>query len=145
MKLDLTVGHVQDTELDLARELRATAERHAAEPDVYHLGHTLARSSDERRDRLEPFASRYGAQRSPTERPQRSDASELALIRDLGDLYLAAQAAELAWVVLLQAARAARDGDLVVVAGACREGAEACARWARGRIKEAAPQAVVAG
>jgi hypothetical protein len=59
--------------------------------------------------------------------------------------YLAAQHAELAWVVLLQAAKAKRDAELIEVVTRCHEEAETCGKWLRTRIKEAAPQVYAAG
>lgn len=44
MKLDKAIDDVQEAEADLATRLRVVAERHATEHDIYHLGHTLARS-----------------------------------------------------------------------------------------------------
>jgi len=48
-------------------------------------------------------------------------------------------------VILLQAARAVRDSELIEVATACREEAETCGKWIRTRIKESAPQVLAAG
>jgi anaerobic selenocysteine-containing dehydrogenase len=67
------------------------------------------------------------------------------LVADLRKLYLAAQATELAWVILAQSAQAARDGALLAVASAGKDGTTVCAKWLRTRIKEAAPQVYAAG
>jgi hypothetical protein len=75
----------------------------------------------------------------------RSEAAGLLLMADLRDLYLTAQHAELAWVVLLQAAKARRDADLIDVVTRCHEQTEMCGKWLRTRIKEAAPQVYAAG
>ena len=75
----------------------------------------------------------------------RSKASGLLLLRDLRALYLSAQAAEIAWVILIQAAKAARDSELLDTASSCHQEAETRGKWLRTRIKETSPQVLVAG
>ncbi len=161
MKLAVAIREVQDAEADLAKELRTIGERHAVEHDLYHLGHTLARQCADHLERLAPFAERYGASaaEAPAESPSaletlrrksaellgRSELSGMLLLRDLRNLYLSAQEAEIAWVILAQAAQAARDRELLQVVSLCHEEAEARGKWLRTRIKESAPQVLVAG
>jgi len=161
VKLGQAIADVQEAEAAVAHELRVVGERHAVEHDLYHLGHTLARECDEHLKRLAPHAQRYGVEpelagdgspgllealrRMSAEVLGRSEASGLLLLRDLRALYLTAQAAELAWVVLAQGARAARDRELLVVVGECHEAAQARGTWLRTRIKETAPQVLAAG
>jgi len=161
MKLDEAINGVRGAEADLARRLRTVGERHAAEQDVYHLGHTLAKQSAEHVRRLDPFAERYGARtgeidaESPgllesvrhkgAELLGRSTLSGSLLLHDLRELYLAAQETEIAWVMLIQSAQAVRDADLLAAAGPCHAETETCAKWARSRIKELAPQVYAAG
>lgn len=73
----------------------------------------------------------------------RSELPGLLLLRDLRELHLTAQAAEISWVVLT--AWAARAEELVSVASSCHEETEACAKWLRTRIKEASPQILATG
>src|SRR5215211_3394550 len=54
----------------------------------------------------------------------RAQAPGMLLLRDLRNLYLSAQEAELAWVILVQVAKAARDPALLEVAMSCCEDAE---------------------
>ena len=162
MKLDQAIDDVQEAERSLARDLRAIGERHAVEHDLYHLGHTLARQCEEHLRRLEPFAERYGAppssdgvgespslletmRRKSGELLGRSEMTGLLLLRDLRNLYLSAQEAEIAWVILAQAAQAVRDRELLLVASECHGEAEARGKWLRTRIKESTPQVLVAG
>ena len=162
MKLDKAIEDVQEAEAELAKRLRSVGERHAVEADLYHMSHTLARRSAGHLETLRPFAQRYGASaadddvdKSPgvleTMRHKsanllgRSELSGLLLLRDLRELYLTAQNAEIAWVVLVQSARAIRDGELHEVADTCREEAEVRWKWVRTRIKETAPQVIAAG
>jgi hypothetical protein len=162
MKLDMVIEDVQDAEAELAKELRVVGERHAVEHDLYHLGHTLAKQCADHLARLTPFAERYGASsaddrvdESPrlletlrhksTELLGRSEMSGLLLLRDLRNLYLTAQEAELAWVILAQAAQAVRDRELLREVTLCHEEAEARGKWLRTKIKESAPQVLVTG
>src|SRR5206468_11282296 len=134
----------------------------AVEHDLYHLGHTLARRSEQHLQKLEPFAERYGAPPAPngvgdgsalletlrhksSELLGRSEVTGMLLLRDLRNLYLTAQEAEIAWVILAQAARAVRDRELLQIASLCHEEAEARGKWLRTRIKESAPQALATG
>jgi len=162
MKMNKAVEDVHEAEGELAKRLRRTGERHAAESDLFHLGHTLARQCAEHLRALAPFAERYGAKPAPDDVDAspglleaarvksaglvgRTEAAGLLLMADLRELYLAAQHAELAWVVLLQAAKARRDAGLIDVVTRCHEEAEMCGKWVRTRIKEAAPQVYAAG
>lgn len=162
MNMNKAIEDVHDAEAEVAKRLRVTGERHASESDIYHLGHTLARQCAEHLRALAPFADRYGAKPAPDdveaspglletvrrktgEVVGRSESAGLLLMTDLRELYLAAQHAELAWVVLLQAAKARRDAELIEVVTRCHEQAEMCGKWLRTRIKEAAPQVYAAG
>ena len=162
MKLDRLIEDVYDQETDLAKQLRVVAERHAAEHDMYHVGHAQARACAQRFEQLAPHAERYGL--TPP-KPPASESSGLVedlrhttanllgrtkpsgelLVHDLRQLYLNAQATELAWVILSQSARAVRDPDLLTVATSGQEAVTVCAKWLRTRIKEAAPQVYAAG
>ena len=162
MNMNKAVEDVHEAEAELGKRLRVTGERHASEADIYHLGHTLARRCAEHLSALAPFARRYGAKPAPDDLDTspglletvrrksgeilgHSETAGLLLMTDLRELYLAAQHAELAWVVLLQAAKARRDAELIDVVTRCHEEAETCGKWVRTRIKEAAPQVYAAG
>jgi hypothetical protein len=162
VKLDKAIEDVQDAEADVARHLRVVGERHATEHDLHHLGHTLAQQCEEQLVKLAPFADRYGASagdRGVAESPGvleslrhksaelmgRAEAAGLVLLHDLRTLYLAAQEAEIAWVILGQAAKAARDPELIEVVEQCHEKAELRAMWVRTRIKVTAPEILVSG
>jgi hypothetical protein len=162
MKLDKAIEDVQDAEADLAKELRIIGERHAVEHDLYHLSHTLAKHCADHLEQLAPFAERYGAAAADTrthESPSllttlrqksaellgRSETSGLLLLRDLRTLYLTAQEAELAWVILGQAAQAMRDQELLQTVTLCHQEAEARGKWLRTKIKESAPQILATG
>jgi hypothetical protein len=156
MKVDLVLKDVTEAEQDLAQHLVRFAERHATEHDLYHTGHAVARQCRQHLELLEPFTARYDAPgpdssvRSPglLERVRhgasdalgRSEPAALVLVHDMRDLYLAVQDAELAWVVLLQVARAVRDAELLETATTCHEAAAMRGKWLCTRIKESVPQ-----
>ncbi|MEU4393130.1 hypothetical protein [Kribbella sp. NPDC023855] len=161
MKLDHAITEVQEAEAELGRRLRIIGERHAVEHDLYHLGHTLARQCAEHLDLLAPLARKYGAEPvdasadSPgllekarhkgAELLGRTESAGLLLLDDLRDLYLCAQQAEISWTILQQAAKAARDQELLQVITKTHPETEMCAKWLRTRIKETSPQVLATG
>jgi hypothetical protein len=162
MKLGKAIEDVRDAEAELATQLQTVAERHAVEHDIYHLGPTLAQQCADHVQQLTPFAKTYGVTLHPeriSEPPGvlstlrqksaeligRSEESGLLLLRDLRHLYLTAQQAEIAWVILEQGAQAVRDAALLHVAETCHEQTETCGKWLRSRIKESSPQILATG
>ena len=142
MKIGPVLAHLRELETALAAELRAAAERHREEHDVYHQCHTFALAADKRVQRLEPLARRYdGAAEWTTAVGDGSD----DLLQDLRTLYLRAQEVAITWTMAVQAAKALRDRDLLAVATECQSEPEAQAKWFTTRIKVAAPQALVLG
>lgn len=146
---------VYDAEMALADALRALAERHAPDVDVYHVAHLLASRCAHQVELLVPHAERYEADapRTDTEKQVSERASVLSsdneapgivLLIDLQRLYVLAHGAELAWVVLHQVAQAARDERLLHAATEGQEEAERRWKWLRTKIKESCPQALVA-
>lgn len=160
MKIDRAIEQVQDAETDLAAELRTLGERHAVESDVYHVSHLLASRCASQLERLRPHARRYGApehseaedtpavverlRRTSSQLMGRQELSGMLLLDDLRDVYLTAHRAELAWLILSQGARAARDPELLAAASEGREEAERRWRWLRTKIQESSPQMLVA-
>jgi len=108
VKLHKAIEDVQEAEAELAKQLRSVGERHATEPDLYQLGHVLARQCADHIRRLAPFAESYGAsrradniaetpgvletlRRKGSELVGHSEVSGLLLLRDLRHLYLVVQ------------------------------------------------------
>ena len=160
MKLGIAIDDVQDAEMDLAKQLVALAEHHHDEPDVYHTSLARAHTCAEHVWRLRPFVDLYDAHAVDVEGATtpgfvdtllgagaavaHEPATGLALLNDLRDTYVSAHRAEVSWIVLQQAAKAARDGELLAVVGTCVEEAEQTFKWLRTRIKESAPAALAA-
>ena len=161
MKLGLALKQVQHAESDLAAELLKVGDRHAVDQEIHHTAHRLAEGCATLVDRLQPFAGRYDTELGDVDADSpgllermreksgellgRTPASGMLLLRDLRELWLTAQAAEIAWVILAQGAQAARDADLLAVATAGHDEAEVRGKWIRTHIKQAAPQVLVAG
>jgi histidinol-phosphate/aromatic aminotransferase/cobyric acid decarboxylase-like protein len=140
MKIGSLLAHVRELETQFAGELRAAAERHRDDHDVYHQCHTFAVTADKRIEKLEPLARRYGGQAEwKTAIGEGSD----ELLEDLRALYLRAEDNAITWVMLCQAAKAARDQELLTLATECQAETEMQGKWFTTRIKTGAPQALV--
>ena len=159
MKLGVAIDDVQDAELDLAKALISLAEKHQAESDVYHMSLARAHACAEHIWLLRPFVEQYGARavdvgdattpgfldtlrQGMAAAMGHTPASGLALVHDLCAVYATAHRVEIDWIVLQQAAKAARAAELLTVVGTCAEQAEQTWKWLRTRIKDAAPEAL---
>ncbi len=148
--LSTYVGLADRSEQTLADSLRAVAEGHAAEADVFHTCHLLARWSDEHRRRLGPVVERYGEDRGVTE-PERLHASGLAevrsgpvgLLRDLQDLHVLASLVQTTWTVVAQGAQGLRDPELLSIATASNAETSRQLTWLNTLMKAVAPQALI--
>jgi hypothetical protein len=135
----------------LAESFRQVAEGHAAEPDVRIDCQQLAKECDTHVERLRPVAERYGEEGD--DEPERLHPPGLGevrsggvgLLRDLQDLYVLATFVDITWTVLGQAAQGVRDQDLLAVVRSCDADTRRQLRWLTTRIKQAAPQALIAG
>jgi hypothetical protein len=164
VRISAAIEQVQDAECDLADELDTVGERHASDADVYHVAKTLASRCPRQLDLLRTSAARHDAparsldgsqdgapdvleraRRLASELVGKHESAGMLLLEDLRSLYLSAHRAELAWVLLEQCAKAARDGELLAAAKAGREEAERRWKWVRTKLKEASPQVLVAG
>ncbi|CAA9230091.1 MAG: hypothetical protein AVDCRST_MAG41-885 [uncultured Corynebacteriales bacterium] len=151
MKLPVYLGLLREAERTLAGSFRQVAEGHGDEPDVHFLCRTLAAQCDAHHEALTPVVERYG-ETTPDDEPERLHADGLSetrtgpvgLLRDLQDVYLLATFVEITWTVVRQAAQALRDHDLLDVIGRCDSETSTQVQWLRTRMKQAAPQALVA-
>jgi hypothetical protein len=143
----LALLHRSQTELGEA--FRTVARGHADEHDVKGICEKLAAQCDRHAEQLKPFADRYGegaegeSERLHGEIFGGPRGGPLGLLRDLHDLYLMACECDIAWTVVGQAAQGARDADLLTTVQTCEGETTMQIRWARSRMKEAAPQALV--
>jgi hypothetical protein len=151
MNLDIYLGMLRQAEQTLAESFRQVADGHGAEPDVHFLCHTLAGQCENHGKLLLPVVQRYGEDRSDNE-PERLHAQGLSetrsgpvgLLRDLQDLYLLASLVDVTWTMVKQAGSALRDKELLAVVEQCDAETAVQLRWLQTRMKQAAPQALVA-
>lgn len=150
MHLATYVGLQHAASKTLADSFRQVADGHADEPDVHLACHRLAQWCDRHVEKLMPIAERYGEQQE--EEPERLHAEGLAetreggvgLLRDLQDLFVLASFVQVTWTVLGQAAQGRRDRELLAVVASCDAETEQQLLWLKTRIKQAAPQALIA-
>jgi hypothetical protein len=149
MHLANYLGYLRRAELDLAEGFRKVADGHAEEADVYHTCNTLAKQCETHAERLELFVDRYG-EKAPEE-PENlyheffdeTRSGGLGLLRDLHDLYLMANACDISWIMIGQAAQGARDRDLLETVNTCEGQTATQIKWLKTRMKQAAPQALL--
>jgi hypothetical protein len=148
------VRELHDAELALAAGLRAAAERHPNEHDVFHLARTLAEQCDTHAEALRPHLERYGerpgsaevlALENGLEPAAHGTAPELALLHDLQRLYLLAEEVLIDATMVKQAAMATRDAELLAAVTASMSETEVQVKWLKTKIKTAAPQALTIG
>jgi hypothetical protein len=151
MKLPVYLGLLHKSEGILAESFRQVAEGHGDEPDVHFLCLTLARQCDEHQKALAPAVDRYGEVTEDDE-PERLHAQGLSrtrtgpvgLLRDLQDLYLLASLVDITWTVVKQAGQGLRDSELLAIVATCDGQTGTQLKWLQTRIKQAAPQALIA-
>jgi hypothetical protein len=137
------------SQTQLGEAFRTVARGHADEHDVKGMCEKLAAQCDRHADQLKPFADRYGENAGGEPKRLHGEIfggprdGSLGLLRDLHDLYLMACECDIAWTVVGQAAQGARDPELLTTVQRCEGETAMQIRWARGRMKEAAPQALV--
>ena len=149
MRLAHYIGLLHRAEQELGRALREVGEGHVDEPDVKVICTKLAADCDKHAEGLEPFARRYGEEaddepeRLHSELFQGTRSGGLGLLRDLHDLYLMACECDMTWTIVGQAARGARDTELLELVESCEGETATMLKWLSTRMKQAAPQALV--
>jgi hypothetical protein len=137
------------SQAELGNAFRTVARSHADDHDVHDMCAKLASQCERHAEQLGPFAERYGEDAHSEPRRLHSEIfggprdGPLGLLRDLHDVYLLACECDLAWTLVGQAAQGARDRELLAVVQTCEGETAMQLTWARGRMKQAAPQALV--
>lgn len=159
-KIGQLLDDLHDAETDLAHQYRVVAERQAAEHDVYYLCLTLAKQADEHAEHVRRIAEKFGKSLSEpggerltnvlaglrhktSEMMGRRPEAGLLLLRDLRQLYLMAQEANVHWLALGQVAQAVRDHDLLDEVSDLHKQTLTQIKWLKTRLKEATPQVLV--
>lgn len=150
MHLATYLGLLHQSLTTLGSAFREVARGHRDEPDVWYLCGLLAERTERQAEALVPLVRRYGEHRESE--PERLHAAGLqgtrsgpvGLLRDLQDLYTLASLTDITWTVVDQAAQGLRDRELLEVVGTHRRETARHLLWLRTRIKQAAPQALIA-
>ncbi|ROP42544.1 hypothetical protein [Saccharothrix texasensis] len=150
MHLATYLGLLHHSLTTLADAFRQVGQGHGDEPDVWHTCRVLAGRVEHEAEALAPVVRRYGEHREVE--PERLHAAGLGstrsgavgLLRDLQDLYTLASLTDITWTVVGQAARGLRDGELLDVVTSGEQETARQLTWLRTRIKQAAPQALIA-
>ncbi|WP_327686425.1 hypothetical protein [Streptomyces sp. NBC_00467] len=148
---------LHDGETELAEGLLATARRHRAEHEIFHVSTDLARWSREHAQRIAdaiepddhacleeadgPHSDLVPRWQNREPRPgQGCYEPGLMLLRDLRDLHLGASANSLYWEMLAQAAQARTEARLLSLVSTCHPQTLRQMRWTNTMIKNLAPQ-----
>lgn len=149
MHLAHYLGLLERAERELCEAFGQVADAHEAEPDVRHDCRRMARQSVAHAEALGPFGERYGEDADDEPERLHSDlfrgtrGGGLGLLRDLHDLYLMVAECDISWTLIGQAAKGARDRELLDVVERCEAETVTQLSWLRTRLKQAAPQALV--
>jgi hypothetical protein len=111
----------------------------------------LTGQCDRHRELLAPVVARYGEAATDNEpaglHPEglsRTRSGPVGLLRDLQDLHLLASLVGVTWAMIKQAGSALHDQELLEVAAKCDAETAVQLRWLQTRMKQAAPQALLA-
>ena len=150
MHLATYLGLLHKSLRTLAEAFREVAKGHGEEPDVERTCEVLSKRIDSQVEKLGPIVERYGEHRESE--PERLHAAEfeqtrtggVGLLRDLHDLYALASFTDITWTVVGQAAQGLRDKELIDVVSSCEQDTVRQLAWLKTRIKQSAPQALIA-
>ncbi|MFJ3439198.1 hypothetical protein ACIPMU_37450 [Streptomyces cyaneofuscatus] len=155
--ITLTLRALHHGEQHLTKVLLAAAERHRSEHEVHHVATDLARWSAEHVERIADTAGHNALEldeasstshsgfvstlrEKVAETVRRRPEPGLLLLRDLGELHLAAAENSLHWEMLAQTAQATKDQRLLSLASACHPQTLRQVRWTNTMIKNLCPQ-----
>ena len=147
--IDKYLGLLQSSEKEIAEAFASVGEHHRDEPDIFEICEQFERTSKIHGKALQRFVEIYGKQ-PDHEAARVSDSlfkgprsGGFGLLRDLHDLYLLTTEAHLGWIILLQAAEALRDKELIAACNKLGGETDGQRSWLQTRIKQAAPQALL--
>jgi hypothetical protein len=135
---------------DLSKAFRMVAKEHGHEPDVQGNCLLLASWTDALVEKIKPFTEKYGEIKSKEpDRLMRTLFKEprkggMGLLRDLQDLWLMSDEAQISCIILRQAASGLRDKELIAVCNEIEATAKRQASWLLTRMKAAATQTLIA-
>ena len=133
----------------MVKAFKKAAAAHGNEVDIFQTCMLLSTWSQELVDDLEKFVDKYKKEKD--KEPDRlsnmlmkdTRAGDVALLRDMQDLYLIVSEIEVCCVVLRQGAAGLRDGDLMATCDKVARQSKRQLSWLLSRMKEAAPQTLI--
>jgi hypothetical protein len=149
MQLSHQIELLREAERELSVSLREVGRAHADDPEVQHIAELLAGWSDGHVERLGDVSERYARGAPPAPRALHGElfqgprSGPIGLLRDLQDVFLVASRCDLAWTLVGQAAKGARDGELLGVVTACERDTTRTLQWIKTVLKANAVQALV--
>ncbi|CAN7372123.1 hypothetical protein LJR027_002080 [Terrabacter sp. LjRoot27] len=159
MRIGTVLRDLHHDENELARTLLRLSDEHRADHEVHRMGRHLAEWSTRHVREIASMATAFGEDLDPvpdgtptlvddarqwmSERRGRSAETELAMVRDLRDVYLRASGVLTDWEMVGQAAQAIVHDELLELATRCQSETKRQATWANAKIKESSTQALV--
>ena len=159
MKIGLALRELHRSENDLAHELLQIFDRHKVDHEIFYVAQDLAGWSQSHVREIARIARDYGQELDPEPRGESSLAGKvrdrgselvgrmsvpgLLLLRDLREVYMKASGVSVDWELLGQAAQGIKHHDLLAVTERCHPETLRQVRWANGKLKESATQALV--
>ena len=150
MHIGTYIELVHKGQQDLAEAFLLVSTKHAVEPDIHELCKLLATWSQLLVEKIKPFAEKYSEEKDDEPDRLLKDFFEqnrkgaLALLRDLHDLWLMANEANVSAIILRQAAQGLRDKELMALCDELEKKSERQISWLLTRMKSAAPQVLIA-
>lgn len=143
------IDMVHKSQQDLAKAFLKVAGHHGKEPDVKETCQLLASWSTMLVEKIKPFAEKYGEEKNKEPDRLMHDLfkeprkGSMGLLRDLQDLWLMANEAEVSSVILEQAAFGLRDTALIEVCNEINRRSKRQIAWLLTRMKAAATQTLI--
>ena len=143
------LGLLKRAEHEIADAFKSVADHHGDEPDIFEICQKFAHTSTIHEEAIKRFTSVFGAaSEHEASRVKHSlfkgpRSGGFGLVRDLHDLFLLVTEAHLGWMILLQAAHALRDKELIAACTKLGGETDSQRSWLQTRIKQAAPQALL--
>jgi hypothetical protein len=162
-KIGLALRELYRAEEELADEYTKAGERLAAEHELWYACKRFAQQCHAHADVVSSYAAGFEESLPPSDDSEpgetttaamrhklaellgRRPESGLLLLRSLRQLYLQAQEVSFHWVIAGQIAQATRDAEMLAVVDDLHRETLTQIKWLKTLVKEATPQALVAG
>lgn len=143
------INMVHKSQQDMAEAFMKVAKHHQAEPDIPATCKLMEKWSNQLVEKIKPFADKYGEEKN--KEPDRllrdlfksPRKGSMGLLRDLHDLWLMANEAEVSSIVLQQAAFGLRDKELIGVCDEINKYSKRQISWLLTRMKSMATQTLI--